>query len=105
MKRTVLAIWFVAAAVLVAANTYVAYANVRKLIDHIADVSRSQRRLNAADAVLSTLKDAETSQRGYVITGMAPYLEPYRKARERIEGRLADLARLTKDEAEEQGHV
>jgi signal transduction histidine kinase len=105
MKRTVLAIWFVAAAVLVAANTYVAYANVRKLIEHGAALGRSQQRIMAADAVLSTLKDAETGQRGYVITGAPEYLAPYTDALKQIDGKLAGLARLTADDAEERAQV
>ena len=34
-------------------------------------------------ALLSVLKDAETGQRGFVITGDEAYLEPYVKARTR----------------------
>ena len=105
MKRTVLAIWFVAAAVLVAANTYVAYVNVRKLIDHADAVARSQQRLMAADAVLSTLKDAETGQRGYVITGARSYLKPFEDAIKQIDGKLAELTRLTADDPEERPDV
>ena len=36
--------------------------------------------------LVSDLKDAETGQRGYLITGNEEYLSPYRKARLQIEG-------------------
>lgn len=41
--------------------------------------------------VLSLLKDAETGQRGYLLTRNAAYLEPYSAARFNIEQRLASL--------------
>ncbi|KPC55190.1 methyl-accepting chemotaxis protein [Amantichitinum ursilacus] len=57
-----------------------------KAIAHALDV-QSQ----LAD-VLSLLKDAETGQRGYVITGEDRYLEPYNNAVAQIDNRLATLA-------------
>jgi PAS domain S-box-containing protein len=40
--------------------------------------------LIASEAVLSTLKDAETGQRGYLLTGDLAYLEPYHAAQRRL---------------------
>jgi len=39
----------------------------------------------------STLKDAETGQRGYLLTKRVEYLEPYESAREEIDARLRRL--------------
>jgi two-component sensor histidine kinase len=38
------------------------------------------------------LVDAETGQRGYVLTGTPAYLEPYQRARQRLPGQLDSLA-------------
>jgi signal transduction histidine kinase/FixJ family two-component response regulator len=49
---------------------------------------------NALDAVFTAIQDAETGQRGFLITGNAAYLEPYTKAVAGFQskfGRLADL--------------
>jgi len=46
---------------------------------------------SAADTLLSMLKDAETGQRGYLLTGNPAYLEPYNSARARLD---ADFERL-----------
>src|SRR5215471_1088909 len=62
MKRTALTIWFAAAAVLVAADAYVCYAHVRRLIDNARLVAHSRDIVSAADRLLSSLKDAETGQ-------------------------------------------
>ncbi len=64
-----------------------------KAIAHALDV-QSQ----LAD-VMSLLKDAETGQRGYVITGEERYLEPYNNAAAQIDSRLATLAQ-TVEQAE-----
>jgi PAS domain S-box-containing protein len=44
-----------------------------------------------SERLLSTLKDAETGQRGYLITGNAAYLAPYNAALARIDADLTDL--------------
>ena len=40
----------------------------------------SRRIAQATTSLLSTLKDAETGQRGYLLTGRESYLAPYRQA-------------------------
>ena len=45
--------------------------------------------------VLSTLKDAETGQRGYLLTGRENYLEPFSAAKIALGGELVSLQRLT----------
>ena len=47
----------------------------------------------AANQVLSLLQDAETSQRGYLLTGDSSYLEPYRRAADALPQQLPELAR------------
>ena len=45
----------------------------------------------AAVTLLSTLKDAETGQRGYLLTGDASYLGPYDAARSRLDQDFTEL--------------
>ncbi|MBV8574424.1 MAG: PAS domain S-box protein, partial [Acetobacteraceae bacterium] len=45
----------------------------------------------AAETLLSTLKDAETGQRGFLLTGKPAYLEPYEAARKRLDSDFAHL--------------
>jgi CHASE3 domain sensor protein len=52
--------------------------------------------------LLSSATDVETAQRGYTITGDESFLEPYTSARPRIGAELAELRRLTRDNAEQQ---
>ncbi|WP_260675906.1 CHASE3 domain-containing protein [[Scytonema hofmanni] UTEX B 1581] len=51
---------------------------------------------------LSTLKDAETGQRGYLITGSEDYLQPYNAAIPVIDKKITELRRLTGDNPSQQ---
>ena len=51
--------------------------------------------IRAADDVLFELKDAETGQRGYLLTGDEAFLQPYLLVRDGLRGRLENLRQLT----------
>lgn len=55
--------------------------------------------------VLSDMKDAETGQRGYLITGNVKYLEPYRTGMQHIRAQLEVLRQLTKDNPGRQKNI
>lgn len=59
------------------------------LVDHTMSV-----RMAAAD-LLETLFEAQSGQRGYVLTGRAEYLEPYSRARSAAPERVERLRQLT----------
>lgn len=67
-----------------------------------ADQQKNVERAHALQAsiadVISEMKDAETSQRGFVITGNPTFLEPYRNARLSIGTKLARLNALSASE-------
>jgi diguanylate cyclase (GGDEF)-like protein/PAS domain S-box-containing protein len=52
----------------------------------------------AIDSTLSLLKDAETGQRGYLITGDVQFLTPHRYATEELPQHLAELRRVTRED-------
>src|SRR5262249_21064702 len=54
---------------------------------------------------LSLVTDAETGQRGYVITGFAQYLEPYQAALANLPAQLRKLRQLTEDNVVQQQSV
>jgi signal transduction histidine kinase len=58
--------------------------------------------LEKLDAVLANLLDAETGQRGYIITSEETYLEPYYYAREHVHQNVAELRGLTADNPSQQ---
>ena len=58
--------------------------------------------IEQVQGILSTLKDAETGQRGFLLTGEEAYLEPYTAARSRYGAELERLRRLTAGDAVQQ---
>src|SRR4051812_13581545 len=57
------------------------------------------------ETAISLLVDAETGQRGYVITGDEGFLEPYNAATPHIEATLGELRRLTSDNPSQQRRI
>ena len=64
---------------------------LQSVITHTEIRKEARESLLRAEVVLSLLKDVETGQRGYVITGLPFYLEPYDAARARLTARFAEL--------------
>ncbi|HET7229552.1 MAG TPA: CHASE3 domain-containing protein [Longimicrobium sp.] len=58
-------------------------------------VAESYQTIVSLQAVLSTALDAETGQRGYLLTGNPAYLAPFRAAQRAVDGELRGLRRLT----------
>jgi PAS domain S-box-containing protein len=83
-------------------NAATSYRNTLKLVENEHWVSHTHRVLTELEATLSTLKDAETGQRGYLLTGEERYLEPYYSARARINQQVVGLQQLTADNNRQQ---
>ena len=80
----------------------VSYRNANLLIENNALVEHThQVRLELAD-LMSEMKDSETGDRGYVITGDESYLEPYKNAIDAVPATLADIRNLAADSPAQQ---
>jgi CHASE3 domain sensor protein len=55
--------------------------------------------------VLSALQDAETGQRGYLLTGVGSFLQPYEDGRRAVGPALASVAQLTVDNPQQQKRI
>jgi len=81
----------VTAAVVVLFSVAAIYWIGRAAINASAALLSYHRVISQIHEVLSTLKDAETGQRGYLLTGRENYLDPYNRAVERIRPQLRNL--------------
>jgi PAS domain S-box-containing protein len=61
--------------------------------------------LRELQQLLLSLVDAETGERGFIITADELYLAPYASGRAAVERHLARLAELTRDDASQQRHL
>ena len=68
-------------------------------------LSRTQQVMLQMEEVESLVKDAETGQRGYLLTGDKAYLASYEQAEARIEPALSRLNVLISDNPTQQSHV
>ncbi|MDY3556395.1 response regulator [Gemmata sp. JC717] len=83
----------------------ISYLNTRTLSRGMEQVARTHDTITTLEDVMSLLKDAETGQRGFVLTGDERYLAPHTAAVGNIYTRLQDLERLTADSPEQAARV
>jgi PAS domain S-box-containing protein len=83
--------------VITAGNSALAFHNTRLLYETAGQVTHTHKVLEALAELLSTAKDAETGQRGFVITGNLAYLEPYHVAEGTITSWIRQIDTLTRD--------
>lgn len=74
----------------------VAYLNLQALRDGNERVVETHRVIIALERLLSSTQDAETGQRGFLLTGDEGYLEPYHAAALLIPSQLDEIAELTR---------
>ncbi|KMS54800.1 chemotaxis protein CheY [Novosphingobium barchaimii LL02] len=83
----------------------VAYFNVRVLRDDAQKIAHSHEVIVAVNALVSSLQDAETGQRGYLLTGKDSYLAPYNRAVADVDQRFETIATLTRDNSQQQARL
>lgn len=88
---------FALAVAVLLASAWLSYRNVRRIARNEARVVHSHEVLDTLRRTMTDAVDAETGQRGYLITGEAPYLEPYQVALGSIRTHLDRLRQLTAD--------
>src|SRR5215470_8694903 len=86
-------------------NALISYRATRRLIDNERLVAHAYEVLDDLEDVLATMDDAETGERGYLLTGEKSYLEPYQSAVNAIHTRVEKLAQLTADNPNQQGNL
>lgn len=78
-------------------SSVASYVSIRNLLNNIRLVNHSNEVMLATSEVLSTLKDAETGQRGYMLTGEQSFLEPYNGSYNRALEQLNEVKKLVVD--------
>nr|WP_121270039.1 response regulator [Pedobacter schmidteae] len=81
------------------------YLSIKNLIRSGEMVGHSNEVISKLEGVISTLKDAETGQRGYLLTGEKDFLTPYVGARQNALDLLEAIGRETRDNPVQQRNV
>jgi CheY-like chemotaxis protein/signal transduction histidine kinase/CHASE3 domain sensor protein len=88
-----------------AGSGIVSYLNIRTIHSDALLVTHTHEVLIALSDVLSLAKDAETGQRGYLITGDESYLAPKAIAESRLIERVNEIQQLTMDNPRQQARI
>ncbi len=80
---------------------FIAYRNTQILSEDAALITHTHEVLSSLEEVLSLAKDAETGQRGFVITGNDRYLEPYNLGRNQVGPQIDRIEKLVSDNPEQ----
>lgn len=83
----------------------VSWLTLNSLLKSNRAVAHSGEVMQKLEQLLSTMKDAETGQRGYLLTGQAKFLEPYNGAYKQAGDLGRQLQVLTADNARQQANV
>jgi signal transduction histidine kinase len=85
----------------VVANALISYLNIRRLRNSDTEIRHTYEVIAALQGALGTMVDAETGQRGYLVTGEAPFLKPYQDALRRVDRQFKRLHELIGNDAQE----
>jgi PAS domain S-box-containing protein len=100
-----LAVWYALALAVLALNAVVTYWNLRTIAKTAELVARTHDVIKGFDDVLLELRDAETGQRGFLLTGDEAYLKPYERALSTIDYSMERLRELSRDEELRRSYV
>ncbi|HET9396323.1 MAG TPA: CHASE3 domain-containing protein, partial [Nitrospiraceae bacterium] len=93
---------YLAGFLLIVAGVLLASLNLRRLGESSQEVMHTQRVLERLSASLGSLLDAETAQRGYLLTSDPGYLQSYHSARRQLPVNVSTLRQLTSDNPRQQ---
>jgi PAS domain S-box-containing protein len=83
----------------------IAYLSLQSLHSQQKWVEHTQEVIYRGEQLISLMKDLETGQRGYLLTGKEQFLEPYRSAADSLKPILTKLRRLTSDNPVQQVRI
>jgi signal transduction histidine kinase len=95
-------IGFALAVAVFISSAVLSYRNIRQVAENERRVAQTYAVLDSVRDNLAALVDAETGQRGYLITGEPEYLQPYNAAVSSLRQRQERLGELTADNPQQQ---
>ena len=86
-------------------SSIASYISISNLLGSMNQVQHTDKIIRSIENTLSILKDAETGQRGFLLTGKEKFLEPYNGAYDHAIAELNSVRQLTIDNAAQQRSV
>jgi len=102
LKLTILLLFLFASAI---GNVFFTFILEKYGEEKLQWVIHTHEVISLSNAFLSSMSDAETGQRGYLLTGDITYLEPYHRASVESQVMINELLEKTLDNEEQQTHL
>jgi PAS domain S-box-containing protein len=83
----------------------VSYENIRGSTNNRSIVKNTYKKIQSLDEVVSQIKDAETGQSSYILSGEKIYLKPYQSAVANVNQEIVKLKSLTADQPNQQKQI
>lgn len=96
---------FIVALIFLIANAVISFRATDTLIRNNQKVAQTLEIIKDVEASFSIVKDAETGQRGYLLTGNREFLRPYETAMGQIDRRISELRKLVADDPEQLSRI
>jgi signal transduction histidine kinase len=105
INRIVVPALLITAVLIVSINAWFAFRSIDVLLNGEDWVQHTWHVINQVESVMGSTKDAETGNRGFLLTGDESYLTPYTSALQELPAELDNLKRLTQDNASQQTRI
>ncbi|MVN22391.1 response regulator [Mucilaginibacter arboris] len=90
---------------LVLISSIASYISIRNLLDNAEKVDQSNLVILKLENIISTMKDAETGQRGFLLSGDEIFLQPYNGSDQKVFSAIKEVSRLTANDRDMQQHI
>lgn len=104
LKRNLLIGFGISLLILVISST-ASFFSIKNLLASAQLVDHTNEVVNKLDETMLTVVDAETGQRGFLMTGISDFLEPYSGASVKAFSTLTELKMLTSDNPDQIGNM
>src|SRR5665213_329974 len=104
-SRYLVPMLLLAATIVVVVNAAFAFHAVNELLASEGWVEHTWRVINQTELIMGSAKDAETGNRGYLVTGDEAYLQPYNQALHDLPIEIATFRSLTSDNPRQQQRI
>jgi len=86
-------------------STIASFVSIKNLLKSSDLVAHTTKVVRTLEETLSSMKDAETGQRGFLLTGIPDFLDPYNGSYAKINNLLDTAKMLTADNEEQQQNI
>ncbi|MEO5944201.1 MAG: CHASE3 domain-containing protein, partial [Ferruginibacter sp.] len=86
-------------------SSVISYISISNLLQSASLVRNTNDAVRSTNQVLSTLKDAETGQRGFLLTGADEFLAPYNGSHDSVNNLIAHIKMINAGNAEQQKNI